>query len=74
MPTLTKLSTEDLYAENERLMGARGEAEQGFKTQQRAVNDELDRRAATAKLEVALEGLSPEARAQVLADLAGSEG
>jgi hypothetical protein len=73
MPALGKLSEEELLAENERLMEARGKAERGFKEQQSAIQRELARRAAATRLTGALQGLTPEQRRDLLAELQGQE-
>ncbi len=64
---VAKMTADELLAENERLMEARGKAERGFKEQQSAINAELTRRAALQGLEAVLRGLSPEARRDLLA-------
>ncbi|CAN5703661.1 hypothetical protein BH23CHL8_BH23CHL8_30480 [soil metagenome] len=66
---LSKMSVEELLDANEGIMAKRSEAERGFKEQQHAIQVELTRRGATTRLSAALEGLTPEQRTAVLADL-----
>ena len=69
MTTLAKMTTDELHAENARLMTERGEAERGFKKQQTAVQVELNRRAAAAKVAA----LSDAEKAELRAALGGTE-
>ncbi len=69
MPTLSKMSTEELIAEQRSVSVARGKAEAPFTAQGHAIRLELNLRASSAKLETALQGLTPEQRQQVLSDL-----
>lgn len=49
MANLEKKTDEELLAMNQDLMEKRGKAEQGFKTDQQAIQFELDKRAAKAQ-------------------------
>lgn len=66
---LTKLTVDELEELNIELGEKRAEAEIGFKVQQSAIQAELSRRAVYARVEGALEGLSPEQRDAILAEL-----
>ena len=66
---LAKMSAEELEAETIRIGNLRSEAEQKYKGQQHAIQQERSRRAALVKLEDALSGLDPDERAAVLANL-----
>lgn len=72
MDDLAALSSDELEERMRDLMTQRGEAEQGFKTQQHAIGAELDRRAAEARVSAALDGLAPDVRAAVLASVKGA--
>ena len=63
MSALSKMTIDELHAENARLMAERGEAERGFKKQQTAIQRELNRRAVTARIEAMSEAEKAELRA-----------
>jgi len=69
MTNLGKLTVDELITEQQNISVARGEAEKPFKAAGRAVRDELNLRASTAKLDAALVGLDAEQRAKLLGQL-----
>lgn len=69
MANLASMTTDELLGENERLMGEMAKATAPIRAQQIAVQQEINRRMAEAKMEDALAGLTPENRAAVLASL-----
>ena len=73
MTSLSEMNVEELIDAQRANSVARGEAEAPFKAEGQAIQGELNRRAGTAKLEAVLEGMTPEQRAQVLADLQAQE-
>lgn len=67
--TLTKMTDAELSAELLRLGNARDAAYAEAGDAMRAVNQEVNRRAARAKLDPVLAGLTPEARAALLDEM-----
>lgn len=67
---LSKLTVDELEAENQALMEERAVVETRVKEEQTAIAHELDLRANRAKLAGALEGMSEEARVALLAEYA----
>jgi hypothetical protein len=62
-----------LVEEQQAVMAEEAKVAGGFKERKKAIQDKIDRRTARAALEQHLEGLPPEARKAVLADLAKGE-
>jgi DNA-directed RNA polymerase specialized sigma24 family protein len=70
--SLSKMAVDELLAENEKVMAERAAAEAPLKARSQAINVELNKRAASARLEAALEGLGPDERAELLAAVKGA--
>lgn len=72
MAALNAMTIDELHAETQRLMAERDAHYAKMKTALSAVQDEINKRAARAKLDGAFAGLSPEARAEMIAEMGAS--